>query len=320
MAQEGRVVGIDVGKSKVDACIRSLGLWLTQPSTSEGQAALLAWLHTNGVEHAVMEASGGYERNWAAALRAAGIAVRIVDPKRVRFFAKSVGRLAKNDRIDAMMMAWFAETVAPRHAPVHDPERETLDRLVTARRMLVELSIRVDQLEEHPQPRVVEQAMRAIAKTIRAQLAKLEAAVAAKIATHEHFAARAAIIRSVPGLGPHFTAGAIAWLPELGQISNKAAAALVGVAPYDDDSAEHRGKRRIKGGRREIRDLLYMATLAAVTRHNAMLKAHYQKLRAKGKQAKVALVACMRKIIVILNVMLARGEAWDPARSASPAL
>ena len=112
----------------------------------------------------------------------------------------------------------------------------------------------------------------------------------------------------MPGLGPQFSAGAIAWLPELGRIGNKAAAALVGVAPYDDDSGEHRGERHIKGGRREIRDLLYMATLAAATRHNPVLRDYYQRLRAKGKKAKVALVACMRKLIVILNTMLARGQ------------
>ena len=121
----------------------------------------------------------------------------------------------------------------------------------------------------------------------------------------------------MPGFGRYFVAGAIAWLPELGRISNKAAAALVGIAPYDDDSGEHRGERHIRGGRREIRDLLYMATLAAATRHNPLIKAYYQRLRAKGKKAKVALVACMRKLIVILNTMLARGQMWNPRTDAA---
>jgi transposase len=263
-----------------------------------------------------MEASGGYERGWAEALRKAGIAVRIVDPKRVRYFAKSAGRLAKNDPIDAAMIAWFAETFAPEASPAHDPEREALNRLVTARRLLVRLSIQVRQLGERRQPRIVTAAQRAIGKTIAAQLAKLEATIAAQIQANAEFAARAAIIQSIPGLGPQFVAGALAWLPELGHITNKAAAALVGIAPYDDDSGEHRGERHIRGGRRDIRDLLYIATLGAASRHNPVVQAYYQRLRAKGKKAKVALVAGMRKLIVILNTMLARGQLWNPPAAA----
>jgi transposase len=317
MPQATRIVGIDVSKLKVDACIRPLQRRLSVPSTPQGEAALIAWLRENRVGLAVMEASGGYERSWAEALRRAAIAVHVVDPKRVRYFAKSAGRLAKNDPIDAEMIAWFAETFTVAPEPTHDPERVALDQLVTARRALVRLATQIKQLAEHRQPDIVAQAQRAIAKVITTQLDQLERAIAAKIAAHPGFLARAAIIRSVPGLGPHFTAGAIAWLPELGHISNKAAAALVGLAPYDDDSGEHRGERRIKGGRQEIRDLLYMPTLSAAGRHNPVIKAYYQRLRAKGKKAKVALVACMRKLIVILNTMLAHGQAWNPPVPAS---
>jgi transposase len=214
------------------------------------------------------------------------------------------------------MIAWFGETFATEVEPTHDPERAELDQLATARRQLVGLMVQLGQWGEHRQPRIVEQAQRAIGKVVKSQLAKLETAIAAKIGANAAFLARAAIIRSVPGLEPHFTAGAIAWLPELGRITNKAAAALVGVAPYDDDSGAHQGERRIKGGRREIRDLLYMATLAAAGRHNPVIKAHYQRLRATGKKAKVALVACMRKLIVILNTMLARGQKCNPPAAA----
>jgi len=318
MAQQGRIVGIDVSKLKADACIRALQQWLSQPSTREGEQQLIAWLRDNRVGLAVMEASGGYERGWAAALREAGIAVRIVDPKRVRYFAKSAGRLAKNDPIDAEMIAWFAETFATEVPLAHDPDRELLDRLVTARRLLVRLSIPIRQLAEHRPPRIVMTAQRAILKAIDAQRAKLEVTIAAKIRSNAKLAARAAIIDSVPGLGAQFVAGAIAWLPELGHITNKAAAALVGIAPYDADSGEHRGERHIKGGRREIRDLLYMATLGAATRHNPVIQAYYQRLRAKGKKAKVALVAGMRKLIVILNTMLARGQMWNPPAAGVP--
>lgn len=318
MPQQGRIVGIDVSKHKIDAYIRAVSCGLSKPSTPEGQGELIGWLHENDVALAVMEASGGYERSWAQALRRAGIGVRIVDPKRVRYFAKSAGRLAKNDPIDAAMIAWYGETFVTAAEPMPDPERDELDRLMTARALLVRLSTQIGQLGEHRQPRIVVNAQAAIVHTIKAQLAKLEAVIDAKLAANAAFADRAAIIRSMPGLGPQFSAGTIAWLPELGHIANKAAAALVGVAPYDDDSGEHRGQRSIKGGRRPIRNLLYMATLSAATLHNPVLKAYYQRLLAKGKKPKVALVACMRKLIVILNTMLARGQMWNPPATAAP--
>jgi transposase len=314
MTQNARIVGLDISKLKADACIRSLQLKLSQPSTPEGQAAMVAWLRANAVGTAVMEASGGYERSWAKALREAGIKVRIVDPKRVRHFAKSAGRHAKNDPIDAEMIAWFAETFADAPAQPYDAEREELDFLVTARTALLKLSTQIGNHREHRQPPAAHAAYAAILRTVAVQLAKLERAIADKLAATARFAARAEIIQSVPGLATQTAAGVIAWLPELGQISNKAAAALLGVAPYDDDSGKRKGERYIKGGRQEIRNLLYMATLGAATKHNPALKAFYQRLRAKGKPAKVALIACMRKLIVILNIMLARGAKWDPSR------
>ena len=153
---------------------------------------------------------------------------------------------------------------------------------MTARRLLVRLSIQVRQLGEHRQPRIVTAAQRAIGKTIAAQLAKLQATIAAQIQADAEFAARAAVIQSIPGLGPQFVAGALAWLPELGHITNKAAAALVGIAPYHDDSGEHRGERHIRGGRRDIRDLLYIATLGAASRHNPVVQAYYHKPTING--------------------------------------
>lgn len=319
MAQNLRIVGLDIAKHKADACIRSLGLRRSAPSTAEGVAEMVAWLRANEVGTAVMEASGGYERVWATALREAGLAVRIVDPKRVRHFARSAGRLAKNDPIDAEMIAWFAETFDDAIQTPHDPDREQLDLMVTARSALLKLRVQLENHGEHRQPRAAARALAAVAKVLRIQLAKLEAAIAAEIEAKPRFAQRAAIIQSVPGLADQTVAGLIAWFPELGHIDNKAAAALLGTAPYDDDSGGHKGVRRIKGGRQELRNLVYMATLGAATQHNAVLKAYYQRLRAKGKQAKVALVACMRKLIVILNTMLARGETWNPDLQRPPA-
>ncbi len=177
---------------------------------------------------------------------------------------------------------------------------------------------RIKQQREHDPPAIVAKAQAAIAKTIRAELRKLDAAIAAKIKANPTFARRAELIDSVPGLADQTAAGVIAWLPELGRISNGAAGALLGAAPYDDDSGEHKGARCIKGGRRKLRNLLYMPVMGAATQHNPVLKAYYQRLRAKGKEAKVAIIACMRKLIVILNTMLARDEPWNPqARAAA---
>jgi len=318
MAQDGRIVGIDVSKAKIDAFIRSLEIGISQPSTPAGEKNLIAWLRENEVQAAVMEASGGYEKRWVVVLRAAGMSVRIVDPKRVRHFAKSAGRLAKNDPIDAAMIAWFAETFSDGVGLPHEPDREELDRLVTARVSLLKIQTQIENQGEHKQPPLVVKAHRALLRTLCRQLAKFEAAIAARLEASSEIARRTEIIVSVPGYAEQAAAGLIAWLPELGHISDKQAAALVGTAPYDDDSGEHKGKRIIKGGRRKLRNLLYMPTMGAATQHNPVLKAYYRRLLAKGKPPKVAVVACMRKMIVILNTMLARNQTWNPPAVPCP--
>jgi transposase len=317
MAQNGLVVaGIDVAKDKVDACIRALSQRRTFESTAEGRRRLIAWLRKHKVTKAVMEASGGYEREWAKALREKAVEVRIVDPKRVRHFARSAGRLAKNDAIDADTIAWFAETFGEAPGQAYDAEREKLRQMANARQGLLDLQTQLQNRSEHTAPEPVQRMHARLLKKIAAELATLEAAVAALVKATPHFAELAAIIESVPGLADITSAGLIAAMPELGQVSNEAAAALLGVAPYDDDSGKRRGERQIKGGRRRVRNLFYMACLGAATRHNPVLKAFYLRLIGKGKEKKVAIVACMRKLIVILNTMIARGEKWDAGRYA----
>ena len=276
-----------------------------------GPARLIRWLRKNKVGKAVMEASGGYEREWAKALREAGIEVRIVDPKRVRSFARSAGRLAKNDTIDAEMIAWFAETFTEAPGQAHDAAREKLAQIVNARQGLLDLQTRLQNKGEHSGPEVVQKMQARLLKKIALEVAKLETVIAALIKATPHFAELAEIIESVPGLGKITSAGLIATMPELGQVNNKIAAALLGVAPYDDDSGQRRGDRHIKGGRRKVRNLFYMACLGAATRHNPVIKAFYDRLIAKGKKPKVALIACMRKLIGILNIMIARRQKWD---------
>jgi len=308
------VVGIDVAKDKVDACIRSLAQRQTFPSTAEGRRALIRWLRKYKVGKAAMEASGGYERDWAKALREAGLEVRVVDPKRVRSFAKSAGRLAKNDPIDAEMIAWFAETFVEAKSQAHDAAREKLVQIVNARQSLLDMQTSLQNRSEQSTPEVVQKMQGRLLKEIASEVAKLEAAIAAQVKATRHFAELAEIIESVPGLGKTTSAGLIAAMPELGQVSNEIAAALLGVAPYDDDSGRRQGQRHIKGGRRKVRNLFYMACLGAATQHNPVLKAFYARLVAKGKEKKVALTACMRKLIVILNTMIARRQKWDVTR------
>jgi transposase len=315
MAQNERVVaGIDVAKDKVDVCIRSLPLRQTFASTEDGRRELVSWLRRHKVGKAVMEASGGYEREWAKALRVARIDVRIVDPKRVRSFAQSAGRLAKNDTIDAEMIAWFAETFDEAPGQVYDAAREKLHQMVNARQAMKEMQTKLKNQGEHKLPAEVQRLHAQTSKTIRVELARLEAEISALIDSTPHFNELAEIIESVPGIGRTTCAALIAAMPELGRASNKIVAALLGVAPYDDDSGRRRGERHIKGGRRRTRNAFHMACMGAATLHNPVLKAFYQRLVAKGKLKKVALTACMRKLICILNVMIERREKWDASR------
>jgi transposase len=263
-----------------------------------------------------MEASGGYEREWRKVLHDAGIEVRIVDPKRVRSFAQSAGRLAKNDAIDAEMIAWFAETFSQTPSQTHDAAQEELAALVKARLALVELKIRLQSQSAHAAPGPAQKAQARVLKTLAAEIEKLELAITAKVKVTPHLAERAEIIESVPGFAETTSAILVAGMPELGQVSDKIAAALVGIAPYDDDSGKRRGERHIKGGRRWVRNAIYMPCLGAATQNNPVAKAFYRRLIAKGKQPKVALVACMRKLICILNVMIARRQKWHATHHA----
>jgi transposase len=310
------VVGIDIAKDKVDACIRAFALRQTYPNTPQGHRKLVTWLRKHRVSKAVMEATGGYEREWRKALHNAGIEVRIVDPKRVRSFALSAGRLAKNDAIDAAMIAWFAETFSEAPSQRHDAAQEELVALVKARIALVELKTRLQNQGAHAAPGLVQKAHAHILKSLASEIEKLEVAIAARVKATADFAERAEIIESVPGFAETTSANLIAGMPELGLVSDEIAAALIGVAPYDDDSGQRRGERHIKGGRRWIRNAIYMPCLGAATQNNPVIKAFYDRLIAKGKQPKVALVACMRKLIVILNTMIARRQMWDPGRYA----
>ena len=245
-------------------------------------------------------------------LRGAGVEVVIVDPKRMRHFAKAAGRLAKNDPIDAEMIAWFGE-MFPGEAQAHDPARQEVDQIVPARR-----------------PRAAEGRIVNRASMARRPRAKAQGAMPRPGPTGQAGNHHCRQDRKQPSVRPTGRDHPERARPRdsrrrpdrLGARARphpqQAAAALLGAAPFDDDSGERKGARHIKGGRRKLRKLLYMPVMGAATQHNPVLKAYYQRLRAKGKEAKVALIACMRKLIVILNTMLARDETWrSPPRAAA---
>lgn len=312
MPQMGSVVGLDVSSKRIDGHVLPAEVDLSVSNDEPGHVTLLLELGKLGVEKVVCEASGGCEMAVVSALRKAGLRVEVVDPKRVRFFAKAAGRHAKNDRIDARTIARFAMTFAG-HAPQHDPAREELAALVAARQDLIDACVRLTNQGLYQKGRVL-QALSRPAKTIKSEIRQLDRDIAAMIAGNAAFKRLAGLLVSVPGIGPALTAALIAWLPEIGQLSRRKIAALVGVAPFDDDSGESSGARHIFGGRKKLRGVLYMAALAAATRHNAVLKSFYLRLLKAGKPPKVALVACMRKLLHILNTMVARQQPWNPQR------
>jgi len=318
MTQVALFVGIDVAKDKLDWCIRAVAR-ATASNSPDGCAKLAAELKARGVTLAVMEASGGYERTMAAALRKQRVPVRIVDPKRIKDFARAAGRRAKNDPIDANTIAWFAHTFTLAAEDKPDKEREHLAALVAERQDLVEIRTQCLNRNQHKAPVLCQHVRKNVLNEVKQGIAKLDAAIAAWIAKCPRLAARARLLASVPGLGRKSVAALLAWLPELGHITRQQIAALLGVAPFDNDSGEHASIRHIAGGRRQLRNSLYMPLVGAATQHNPILKKYFKRLLASGKLKKVAILACMRKLIVILNVMLAREQSWNPQpTSAQP--
>ena len=261
-----------------------------------------------------MEATGGYEAALACALQAAGYAVAVVNPRQARDFAKALGRLAKTDRIDAEGLAEFGRMLLGRAdlarylKPLATAERQDLAALVARRRQLVTMLI-MERQRLAAARRAVRPSIRALIDAIKRQLDRVDREMAKHVASH--FAELDRLLRSTDGIGPVASATLIAELPELGRLTRRQIAALVGVAPLARDSGQMRGRRRIQGGRFQIRRALYMTTLTAA-RHNPILAAHYQRLVAAGKFKKVALVACMRKLLTILNAMARTRTSFNP--------
>lgn len=320
MSVSSVTVGIDVAKAHVDVCVlgaKSNAQRLN--NDAEGHSALAAVLQPLGVGLVVMEATGGYEAALACALQAAGLPVAVVNPRQARDFARSMGRLAKTDAVDARMLAELAAVLLRREdlsrflRPLVDERQQWLAALVTRRRQLLTM-MHSERQRLQITPKKLHASIEAIVKAIKAQLDEIEAQMVGHV--REHFGELDRLLQSAAGIGPVASATMIAQLPELGRLNRREIAALVGVAPMANDSGNSKGRRRVQGGRFEIRRVLYMATLTA-TRYNPAIKAFYERLKTAGKLPKVALVACMRKLLTTLNAMVRTGKPWDKSHHAA---
>ena len=301
------VIGIDVSKDQLDvATPDGVGQW---PNTPDGHRQLVKQLAKWPLEAIVLEATGGYERAVVAELAAAGLPVVVVNPRQVRDFARATGQLAKTDTIDAKILAQFGQAVRPEQRPLPSEKQLELQQQLARRRQLVGMLTAEDNRSQQVTDRLVRKTINAVRATLKEQLEQLDDQLQRTIEETPAWREKENLLRSVPGVGPQTALALLAELPELGTCSRQQIAALVGVAPLNRDSGKRRGHRMIWGGRASVRSALYMATLVA-TRHNPDIKAHYQHLQNVGKRKKVALVACMRKLLCMLNAILREQKPW----------
>ena len=303
-------VGIDVSKKTLDIALLPSGEYFQLPNSPDGHRQLIERLKPLNTAAIVMEASGGWERTCTAALVDAGLPVAVVNPKRARDLASGLGKLAKNDRIDAGVLAYCAQHCPVRKAENVPAKQAQLEALVVRRRQLVAMraieEMRLQQTLVKEAKKDVQQSVIFLDKHID----KIERQIATLIDSDDHWGELSAIIDSVPGIGATTAAVIVAELPELGSLNRQQASALVGVAPYHHESGTRKGKRCIYGGRAPLRCSLYMATLTAITK-NPVIKAYYQHLKANGKIFKVAMIACVRKLVTILNQMVKKRQHWN---------
>ena len=307
-----KYVGIDVAKAKLDVALDADGEVFEVSNDPIGLTRLIDRLKSQVVALVALEASGGYEALAVATLGAAGLPVALVNPRQVRDFARSTGRLAKTDAIDAKLLARFAVTIKPRVTALAESGRAELSELLGRRNQLVGMQVAERQRLAQARSKRVRKDVQGMIAFITKRLDKAEDDLGKFIAARPEWQVKDDLIRSVPGVGATTSRVLLGRLPELGELTTKAIAALVGIAPINRDSGSFRGKRTIAGGRADVRTALYMAAFSA-TRCNPVIRAFYQRLRAQGKPFKVALVACMRKLLGILNAIMKSRTPWQYA-------
>lgn len=302
-------VGIDVSKDTLDIATRPTGEQWRIDHNADSVATLLDRLQRLRPALIVLEATGGLEVFLAGELAAAGLPVVVMNPRQVRDFAKATGRLAKTDRVDARVLAHFAEAVRPAPRPLADESAQALGALISRRRQIVQMLV-AEKNRLGAAPKSIRADIQKHILWLERHLQSLDDDLTRTIQQSPLWLEKENLLQSAPGIGPVSSRTLLADLPELGTLNNKQIAALVGVAPLNHDSGKQRGKRIIWGGRASVRCALYMSTLTAV-RYNPLIKTFYQRLQAAGKPKKVALTACMRKLLVILNTMLKHRTPWQ---------
>lgn len=313
---QGIYVGIDVSKDALDVAVSPTGGAWRARQDGPGVRGMVRRVLRLRPALVVLEATGGYERAAVAALHAVGLSVAVVNPRQVRDFARASGRLAKTDRLDAQLLALFAERMQPPPQPAPDPRKAALEELTARRRQLVEgLTAERNRLDRTTG--VTRRSVEAHIHWLQDELGRIEAQIQQALAQVPEYRQKEQLLQTVPAVGPVLTMTLIADLPELGTIQGKKIAALAGVAPLNRDSGTLQGKRTVWGGRPTVRAALYMATLVA-TRHNPVIRAFYQRLCLAGKAKKAALTACMRKFLLILNAIVSHGIPWQPGYAHHP--
>jgi transposase len=302
-------IGIDVAKATLDLHLLPTGQSHQLTNTSQGHRELRKLLPDPAGCLIVLEATGGYEREVVADLVDAGYRVAVINPRRARDFAKAFGLRAKTDRIDAQVLARYAEVVKP--APIEKtPEKQAeIQQLVNRRRQLIDLRTQESNRWQITRAKAARKSIQAVLNTLERQIRDIEKAIETLVESDDDWRHRAQLIESVPGLGGVTATTVLADVPELGKLNRQQISALVGLAPYNNDSGPRKGKRSIAGGRKSVRSVLYMAALAA-KRCNPVIKAFAQRLTQHGKPFKVVLTACMRKLLVILNSIIKSGQPW----------
>jgi transposase len=304
-------IGIDVAKQYFDLHCLKTGQDQRMENSTDGIRQCVALCNEIRPELIVMEATGGYELVLASTLQTEGFAVAVVNPRRIRDFARAAGQIAKTDTLDARIIARFAATLEPMPTEQINENTQKLKAMVARRNQLVGLHTAESNRLEHANTRDIQRSIAAVLKVIDAQLKTIDRQIEEHIRNTPQLQQRAETIDSVPGIGQTTAHMLVTELPELGRLNRRQIAALVGVAPIARDSGTFRGKRMTGGGRKNIRSRLFMPTLVAV-RHNPVLKAYYTRLVRQGKCKMVALVAAMRKLICILNVMIKNNQKWNP--------
>lgn len=308
---KAQFIGIDVSKAHLDIAVRPTDEAWQEHNNALGIGTLVEKLITLQPILIVLEATGGYETPVACALGVAGLPVAVINPRQARDFAKSLGRLAKTDRIDALMLARFAESVRPEVRAMPDEQTIQLQALLVRRRQLIEMLVAEKNRLHTTHPSVRPHLQEHIV-WLKKELDDIDRDLQSQLRQSPIWQEKEDLLRSVPGVGPITSTTLLAELSELGHLNRKQIAALVGVAPFNCDSGKMHGKRAIWGGRACVRNTLYMATLSA-TRFNPIIRAHFLHLKNQGKPAKVALVACMRKLLTILNAMIHSMKSWQPS-------